>query len=295
MNEFKNFHPIINFIYFMSVIGMGMFLMHPVYILAGIVCSFAYSTILNGKKAVKFNLFILLPAIITAAVFNGMFNHEGATILTYLPGDNPLTLESLIYGMTAGSIIALAVCWFSCFNKIMTSDKFTYLFGKILPSASLVLSMILRFVPRFKVHLKTIINAQKCIGRDMKSGSIIQRAKNGIKILSIMITWALENAIDTADSMKSRGYGLAGRTAFSIFVFDKRDALALAYIMAMLIYAILGKIYGVMEFVYYPYISATDLTPYGISVFVAYIMLCLTPVIIEVKEGIAWKYIKSKI
>ena len=37
----------------------------------------------------------------------------------------------------------------------------------------------------------------------------------------------LENAIDTSDSMKSRGYGLTGRTAYSNSVFDKRDVTAL--------------------------------------------------------------------
>ena len=35
-----------------------------------------------------------------------------------------------------------------------------------------------------------------------------------ITILSIMVTWCLENAIETADSMKSRGCGLPGRSAF---------------------------------------------------------------------------------
>lgn len=52
---------------------------------------------------------------------------------------------------------------------------------------------------------------------------LIKRAKHGIKIMSILVTWALENAIDTADSMKDRGYGLPGRTAFSIYRFDRRD------------------------------------------------------------------------
>ena len=38
-----------------------------------------------------------------------------------------------------------------------------------------------------------------------------------------MVTWSLESAIDTADSMRSRGYGEPGRTAFSIYRFDDRD------------------------------------------------------------------------
>ena len=91
--------------------------------------------------------------------------------------------------------------WFSCSNAVMTSDKLTYLFGRIIPSLSLIFSMVLRFVPRFKTQIQVISNAQKCIGRGVDEGSILTRAKNGIKILSMLTTWALENGITTADSM----------------------------------------------------------------------------------------------
>ena len=73
---------------------------------------------------------------------------------------------------------------------------------------SLLLSMTLRFVPKFKSQIKVVSDAQKCVGRDISNGGVLERAKNGLTILSVMITWALENAIETADSMKSRGYGL---------------------------------------------------------------------------------------
>ena len=92
--------------------------------------------------------------------------------------------------------------------------------GKIIPAMSLVISMTLRFVPKFAAQLKVVTNAQRTMGRDVSNGSILQRAKHGLNILSIMATWSLENAIETADSMKSRGYGIPGRTAFSIFTFE---------------------------------------------------------------------------
>ena len=44
-----------------------------------------------------------------------------------------------------------------------------------------------------------------------------------MRALSVTVTWALENAVVTADSMKSRGYGLPGRTAFARQRFDGRD------------------------------------------------------------------------
>ena len=125
--------------------------------------------------------------MLLAAVMNPAFNHEGATILTYLPPAIP-TLESITYGIAAAVMLAAVVIWFTCYNEVMTSDKFVYLFGRIIPALSLVLSMTLRFVPKFTSQIKVVSEAQRCIGRDVSEGSIIQRARNGLTILSIMVT-----------------------------------------------------------------------------------------------------------
>ena len=94
--------------------------------------------------------------MVVAALVNPAFNHEGATILTYLPSGNPLTLESILYGAAAAAMLAAVVTWFSCYTAVMTSDKFVYLFGRIIPALSLVLSMTLRFVPKFQAQLQVV-------------------------------------------------------------------------------------------------------------------------------------------
>lgn len=291
MNEFKTYHPVVNFAYFTAVIIFSMFFMHPVCLCISIMCSFVYSIKIHGSKAVKFNFGFMIPMLIIAALANPAFNHEGVTILTYLPSGNPLTLESIMYGLAAAVMIVTVICWFSCYNAIMTSDKFIYLFGKIIPSLSLILSMTLRFVPKFKNQIKIVSNSQRCIGRDVSNGSIIERIKHGMTILSIMVTWSLENAIDTADSMKSRGYGLKGRSAFSIFKFDKRDRMALVYILVLGIYVIVGNILGAMYFRYFPSVKHMEISVYSVSVFCGYFLLCIMPVIIEIWEEHKWKTI----
>jgi len=178
---------------------------------------------------------------------------------------------------------------FSCYNEVMTSDKFIYLFGKIIPGLSLIFSMTLRFVPRFSHQLKVVAGAQKCLGRDVSSGSLIKRAKHGLSILSVMTTWALENAIETADSMKARGYGIPGRTAFSIFTFDKRDAKALVCILLSGIYTLIGGIMGGMSFSFFPTMKSVEISPFGASVFLAYFLLCICPIVIEIQEVRRWK------
>jgi len=295
MNEFNNYHPIVNFIYFLFVIGFSCFLMHPVCLAISLGCGFAYSVMQKGKRALITNLIYMLPLIAVTALINPIFNHEGVTVLCYFPWGNPLTAESVVYGVCAAVMIASVICHFSCLNEIMTSDKIIYLFGRIIPSLSLIISMTLRFVPKFAAQMKVVVNSQKCIGRDASRGSIIKRAKHGLSIISIMTTWSLENAIDTADSMKSRGYGIAGRTSFSIFKFDSRDKKALVCIAFLGLYTLAGSLMDGAYFRYFPSLKGVEMSLFSISVFTSYLLLCLCPVIIELWEVRRWKALRSKI
>ena len=295
MNKFKTYHPIVNFVYFAFVIGFSCVFLHPASLCISLVSGFTYSVMLKGKKQVKSNLIYMLPMLLMMALINPAFNHEGVTIIEYLPNGNPLTLESIIYGLCAAIMILSVICHFASFNEIMTSDKLIYLFGKIIPAMSLVITMTLRFVPKFASQLKVVTNAQRCMGRDVSNGSIIKRAKSGLHILSIMTTWSLENAVETANSMKGRGYGIPGRTAFSIFTFDKRDKKALICILLLGIYTFVGNLMGAVYFEFFPSMKMAEVSVFGISVFVAYLSLCICPIIIELWEVRKWKALRSKI
>lgn len=294
-DAFSNYHPVVNFLYFAFVFGFSMVFMHPVCLLISLICAIIYSIKLKGKKAIKFNLLVLLPIIIVTALINPAFNHEGATIITYLHTGNPLTLESIAYGLGAATMLGAIFTWFSSYNEIMTSDKFVYLFGRIIPGLSLILSMALRFVPKFKAQIKVVSEAQRSIGRDISNGGVFERIRHGLTILSIMITWALENSIETADSMKSRGYGLPGRTAFSIYRFEKRDKLAIISISLLGGYILLGGIMGGFKWRYFPTMKGQGLGLFSISLWIAYITLCIIPIIINRQEEIQWESTQLKV
>lgn len=295
MSAFSKYHPIINFLFFFEVIGFSMFFMHPVTLLISLGCAFTYSIYLDGKKTVLISLKFNLPMMLMAAFINPAFNHEGMTILCYLPSGNPLTLESIIYGAASAMMLSAVLLWFRCYTKIMTSDKFVYLFGRIIPALSLVLSMALRFVPKFAKQFEVVKNSQQSIGRSTADGSVFQRIKNAVKILSIMVTWSLENAIETADSMKSRGYGLKGRTAFSIYRFADRDKTALAWLLFCGMFLLCGIWANGLKWRYFPNMSGNFGGPLTICFFVVYLLLCLTPVFIDRREEKIWRSLKSKI
>ena len=293
-DAFSGYHPIINFLYYALVLLFSMCLMHPVYLSISLTGALAYDITLKGRKAVRFAVMGLLPMAVIAALVNPAFNHEGQTMLTYLPSGNPLTLESILYGVAAAVMLASVVLWFSSYNEIMTSDKFVYLFGRMIPALSLVLSMALRFIPKFKSQMEVVSEAQACIGRDTKTGSVLRRVGNAVKIFSIMVTWSLENAIETADSMRSRGYGLPGRTAFSIYRFDDRDKAALAWLIFCGAYLISGWMAGAAYYRYYPTVKLAVWTPLTVSFMLVYLALVLTPVMLDRKEDRQWKSLQSE-
>ncbi len=293
-DSFYKYHPLVNLIYFALVIGFSMVVNHPLAQLISLVCSVIYVVSTQVKKSVAFLLKFCLPLVLITAFVNPVFNHEGKTILLYFSSGNPLTLESILYGFSSGCMIITLVLWFSAFNMVMTSDKFIYLFGKVIPALSLVLSMTLRFVPKFKTQMKNVADAQRCIGRDVSSGSLINRTKTAITIMSIMITWSLENAIETADSMKNRGYGLKGRTTFSIYSFEDRDKYTLVWLVFCFLYILAGVIVSAFGFRYFPDIRYSDFDIITISFYAVYLGLCITPVVLNAMEDRKWKTIYSK-
>lgn len=288
-DTFSSYHPAVNFLYFALVLVCSMCFLHPVCLVISLGGALAWAVYLKGRRFLRLALLGGLPMLCFAALINPAFNHAGATIIAYLPTGNPLTLESILYGLVAAAMLGTVFLWFSCYNEVMTSDKFVYLFGRVIPALSLILSMCLRFVPRFKAQFKVVSGAQKCVGRDVSNGTPLQRAHHALRILSIMITWALENAIETADSMKSRGYGLAGRTAFSIYRFDDRDRVALGWIGGLGAYLLAMVLAGGFYYRYFPTFRMAPWDAWSVSGLVAYLLLCATPLIIDLWEERRWR------
>lgn len=293
-DAFAALHPVVNLLYFAAVLGFTMFFMHPVFLGFSLVWACTYAVYRSGKKALRMGLLFMLPLLLFTALLNPLFHHHGATILAYLPNGNPVTLESTLYGIAAAVMLISVISWFSCFSGVMTSDKFVYLFGRVIPALSLILAMALRLVPRFRAQIRVISNAQKCIGQDVSSGNLLQRARHGIRILSILVTWALENAIETADSMKGRGYGLKGRTAFSVFRFDRRDGGVTLYILICAALVLSGVFSGAYQFCYFPTIRGQWTGLGTIAIFIAYFALGALPMLLNVREDILWARIESK-
>lgn len=292
---FSTLHPMIGMIYFVYVLVISMLFMHPAVLAISLLSSGIYAVYLKGIRAVKLQFFAVLPLMIVTAIINPLFNHEGVTVLFFLNNGDPITLEAVCYGIAAAAMFGSVIMWFSCYNQIMTSDKFIYLFGRIIPALSLLVSMALRFVPRFTNQIKETANAQRAIGRGTSEGNVLKRAVCGMRILSITVTWALENAVVTADSMKSRGYGQRGRTSFSVYRFDKRDCIIFMLLAMMAALFILCAAMGFVQVSFYPSIRINAPSVMSFVGLGAFALFCNMPILLNIAEDIKWRSLQSKI
>ncbi len=290
MRSFADYNPIAVAVYFLVTAGIAMFSMNPIILLLSLFGALTLYFLRNGTENMRSHLFTLGLFLIMALI-NPFVSHNGVTVL-FVMNDNPVTLEALIYGVCAATMIVSVLYWFRTFSQIMTSDKLLYIFGALSPKLALILSMALRYVPLFGSQYKKVKQTQKVLGL-YKEDNIVDSFRGGLRIFSVMITWALENGIITADSMTARGYGIGKRSRFSLFSFKRQDVCLFALSICLFILTLLGI--GSQEFIYYPAIVMPEITQRGFMGYLAYGVLVLLPAVIEVKEALKWKFLKSKI
>lgn len=279
MEQLKRLNPISIFCYFFAVIFFTMFSVNPLFSALSFVFSVLLFSLLKGKLEVKRLAFSLLT-VAAFTLINALFSHNGLTVLLYI-NDNPITLESIAAGALGGLLIVSSLYWFSSLNLLFTSDDVIYLFSRISPSFALTLSMTLRFFPLMKSRYKEICDCEGAIApQKNKLKSLLNR-------LSILITWSLENGVDTADSMNARGYFQKPKRSIAFNPYRKIDAFAEILTAVLFITALIfHKGYSA-----FPVISIPETNL--ISLF-SYITLLLLPIFFIVKEAILWRKFQSE-
>ena len=269
---------------------MSVVIQHPAYLLAGVVTGAVYYLLLNGKKGWK-TILGLLPMFLVLTAINPLFNTLGATPLFHL-GSRPYTLEALLYGAALASMFVVMMLWFGCYNKVLTSDKFTCLFGNLIPSISLLLVMVFRMVPNFIRKTQQIIGARKSIGKGIsETATIKEKLQGGGTVLGVLTSWALEGSVVTGDSMRARGYGATKRSSFMIYRMTSTDWALLAVMPVLLGITITAACFGQFATEFVP---AIDIAPvsWGLASYTCYLLI---PTALYINESVSWHISRSKI
>lgn len=289
-DAFSKCHPAVNFLFFVGAIGMSVVIQHPAYLLTGIVTGAIYYLLLNGKKGWK-TILSLLPMFMILTAINPQFNTLGATPLFHF-GSRPYTLEALFYGAALASMFVIMMLWFGCYNKVLTSDKFTCLFGNLIPSISLLLVMVFRMVPNFIRKTQQIIGARKSIGKGIsETATTKEKLQDGGTVLGALTSWALEGSVVTGDSMRARGYGAAKRSSFMIFRMTWNDWFLLVVMLVLISITIIAACVGQFSAVFVPMIEIAPVS-WGLAAYTCYLLI---PSALHIKEAIQWHISRSKI
>lgn len=294
MNCFDKIHPILLFSYLVCVIFLGMLILHPIYLVVSVCCSFISLWLVQGNGAFR-RIALSLPMIIIITLINPLFNTDGITIL-FMLFNRPFTLEALLYGFILAMLCVTVINWFGVYEKIITTDKFIYLFGRIFPSVSLLFSMVMRFIPLYKRRFTTLMESGKYIGKGIaQEQSKTDNLLNSLTLLSAMLSISLENAVITSDSMKSRGYGLKGKTSYSIYKWKHSDTALLCIFLFSLFISI---IFILLKTSVVEIIPIIKLPPFNIQFYcgiLSYTILLLLPAIYAGGKELKWSILKSKI
>lgn len=239
--------------YFIMLLIMTMFTLNPVIITVSFVMALLGVLRHKGMGALKMTAMLFVPILLFSVIILPLFNHNGVTPLFYV-NDMAVTLENIIYGLFMAIMLMAVSMWFVTAGCMTDSEKILYITGKISPKISLVISMVLRFIPMMIKRWREIHEAQIGMLCTQNAG-VIPKAKQFTKELSILISWSLENSIDTSVSMESRGYGTGRRSSYHRFRIKKRDIIFMAAFIVLSVFIIYALFTGRFETYYFPEIE----------------------------------------
>lgn len=216
-------HPIVEFVQVVSLLSIAC-ISDSIVILA-----IVWLGSLFLVKSKKNTIIMTISVVIITMLVNALTNHRGETYLFYM-NDNIVTLESIIYGSVLGFQLAILISLCMWVSQKMTSDKIIMVVSRFSSELGLLISMGIRSFERYRDKVSEIYNYQKA--ENSKEG-LLYKILIGIRTISILITWALENGLETADSMKCRGYGSTRRTSYMPVSFSIRDLIELVLIIVV--------------------------------------------------------------
>lgn len=288
---FSKYHPMINFIFFLTAILFGVLVQHPMYLLAGLFASMSYYVLLHGRSSWK-TIGALVPLFFFLVMINPIFNTRGNTVLGYV-FDRPYTKEALVYGVVIATIFVEMILWIGCYSKVLTSDKFICLFANVIPSLSLLLTMILRMIPNLLLKAKQIMGVRNTVGKGIQNGK--EKLELGFLVLGVLTSWALEGGVMTSDSMCARGYGTGKRSSFQMYQIKTRDWCLLLIMLGLLAIILYFGAMGTMAAVFVPECNIVPVTGSTFLGFLAYIGYLMIPTTLQLKEILEWNILKYRI
>lgn len=288
-NGVQAIHPFVMFFYYICIGFFAMFFNHPLFLLAGCLALIAVNLSHDGGAAMKQWAPLMIGMTVLIILINPFINSRGTHVFFYFRGKQ-VTLEATLYGIVTSMSLLLILLLFISLNIVLNGNKLLYIFSRMLPKTAFLIMLSIRFVPLLKRRLMEIQDVQRLKGMTMSQGTLRERAKSCMSILQILLSWSLEEAIETADSMKARGYGAGKRKPYIPFRMTTSDKRWLTYLVVLFSVCVAGGFLGYGKIIIYPALGTLHIYPLDWTVFACTLAVALFPVFVEGRELQKWNY-----
>lgn len=289
---FEQLNPWVMFTYYVVTIACSMVFLHPIFLLVELLLVVCVDIVAHTGKQM---LMVLEGSLFMTAfimILNPLVNNRGTHVI-WTFGGTIITAESIFYGFMMALSLIIVLLTFLSYNKVLTSQKFMYLFSRISPKLTLLTMITLRFVPLFILRLKNISQAQKIRGIAVTKGSSRQRGLGVVKMMQVLLIQSFTDALQTADSMSGRGYGSGKRSSYQRYRFTTRDFVSLAWYLPLAGICFYAASRGIGRMTVYPSLGTMALTPTGWLVLLGVVLLFSFPLILEAWEWLWWNLLRS--
>ena len=280
---FSMSHPAVPALYMVLTLGLTMFSMQPVLIALSLAGGLAYGLATRGVARTLGALRWQLPVILIIAVLNPLFSASGSTELFRI-GMCAVYLESMVYGLCMGGLFVASVLWFEAAASMLSYDKVLALLGNAAPVIALMISMCMRLIPQFLRRGRTVLAVQDAI--DVPGRAPADPVRSRLRASSVLMGWGMEDSLERADAMRSRGWGAATRrTTYVRYRLGHSDVAALVGLAPFGAAAVAVAWTATAQYSFYPQLSVPAPWP-GYIVYAAWMVLpCVLHAIDEKRFG----------
>lgn len=285
-------YPLTTFLFFVAAIALSLVSLNPVVVAIVFVSSSILAVCVGGLKKTAKDFLFYIPIIIVIMIMNPVFSHRGKTVLFFL-NSRPYTLEASIYGLISALMLVSVLFWCKSFSKIFTADKTSFLFGRVAPKLSVLLTAVFAMIPKMKKRFRETDNARRGLGLYSDTG-IYEKIKSKLVLFGVVFARMMESSIETGDSMRAKGYGLEKRTSYGKYAFKACDGL---FIVIFGLFAIAAFVLLLLlpSYVYYPTLGRIEMSAWDITAYILIAISTLSASALEIEEKIKWHCLKSKI
>lgn len=283
-NVFQAYHPAVAFAFLACALALTMACLQPFFVAVSLAGSLACSAVCRGGGATLLSLRWAVPLCLIVAAANPFFVASGSTEL-FRVGQRAVYLEAVAYGLCSGGMFAAVFLWFASYAACMDSESSLALFGNVAPVVTLMVSQVLRLVPQFVSRGRAVAAVQDAASSAAPEDARAA-ARGRMRIVSVLMGWGMEDALERSDAMRARGYGCgARRSTYRRYRLGTADVFVLALTLALSVLAAVCAWRACSGYSFYPVMDAAG--PWWLAL--PYVLLVMLPSVLWLRDWLQWR------